>query len=47
MLFIASSFFCSSMFILFTGDLNPFWIMPMLGTHKSEQATPRKPSDQF
>ena len=28
------------MFILFTGDLNPFWIMPMLGTHKTSILTP-------
>ena len=25
------------MFILLTGDLNPFWITPMLGTHKARQ----------
>jgi hypothetical protein len=32
-LFTASSFFCSSVFILFTGDLNPFWFQRMLRTH--------------
>jgi ankyrin repeat protein len=26
-------------------DVNPFWVIPMLGTHKPEMATPRKPSD--
>jgi hypothetical protein len=36
-LFTASSFFCSSVFILFTGDLNPFWFQRMLRTHKTRQ----------
>jgi ankyrin repeat protein len=26
-------------------NVNPFWVIPMLGTHKPEMATPRKPSD--
>jgi len=34
-LLIASSSFCSSMFVLFTGDLNPFWFQCMLRTHKA------------
>jgi hypothetical protein len=39
-LFTASSFFCSSVFILFTGDLNPFWFQRMLRTHKTALSNP-------
>jgi hypothetical protein len=32
--------FISVHFDFHTGDLNPFWTAPMLGTHKSRHATP-------
>ena len=41
---VVSSFSCSG---ISTGDLNPVYNVPMLGTHKPEMATPRKPSDQI
>ncbi len=31
------------MFGFHTGDLNPIWTVPMLGTHKSRHSNPYQP----